>query len=77
MTSDNFDKHPYRFEIRLFWIVLTIFLTLGILAVRHDLNKMRQERFIECSRDEGDAGCDSCYFLVYGKHIDTYSLFYK
>lgn len=29
------------------------------------------ERFLECSKDEGDAGCDSCYILIYGHSIET------
>lgn len=30
-------------------------------------------RFLECSADEGDAGCDSCYFVIYGYHINPYT----
>ena len=30
----------------------------------------QKERFLECSKNEGDQGCDSCYFLVYGKHTN-------
>lgn len=33
--------------------------------------KMKQ--FLECSKDEGDAGCDSCYFAIYGYHIDPFT----
>ena len=33
----------------------------------------QKERFLECSRNEGDQGCDSCYYLVYGKHIDPFT----
>lgn len=32
----------------------------------------QKERFLECSQNEGDQGCDSCYYLVYGKHIEDY-----
>ena len=28
------------------------------------------ERFLECSKDEGDAGCDSCYYMVYHKYYE-------
>lgn len=28
----------------------------------------QKDRFLECSQYEGDQGCDSCYYLVYGKH---------
>lgn len=33
----------------------------------------KQEQFKECSKDQGDAGCDSCYFAIYGHHIDPYT----
>jgi hypothetical protein len=38
-------------------------------------NDVKQEAFLNCSKDEGDAGCDSCYYLIYGVHLDTYSLY--
>jgi hypothetical protein len=33
----------------------------------------KQEQFKECSKDQGDAGCDSCYFAIYGYHINPYT----
>lgn len=38
---------------------------------------LKQQEFLKCSENEGDLGCDSCYFLIYGKHIDTMELFYS
>jgi len=26
-------------------------------------------KFLECSKDQGDAGCDSCYVAIYGRHV--------
>jgi hypothetical protein len=59
-----------------------ILMSLGMIAglvydvIQQD-RRNKLELFLECSKDQGDMGCDSCYYLVYGKHIDTYSLFYK
>lgn len=27
----------------------------------------QKKAFLECSKNEGDRGCDSCYVLIYGK----------
>lgn len=40
-----------------------------------EADSLKWEQFLICSENEGDAGCDSCYFLIYGEHVDTYSLF--
>ena len=37
------------------------------------VQQSRETRFLECSENEGDAGCDSCYFLIYKKHINPYT----
>ena len=26
--------------------------------------------FLECSKDEGDMGCDSCFYLIFGYHAE-------
>ena len=69
----------FKFESRIFWIILLTFLGLITLAIRHDAKQIKAEkwvRFLECSKNEGDMGCDSCYYLIYGKHVDTYDKFY-
>lgn len=79
MKHDNFDKRLYRIEVRIFLTILLIFFTFFALAVNHDAKKIKAEkweRFLECSKNEGDLGCDSCYYLIYGKHVDTYDKFY-
>jgi hypothetical protein len=38
----------------------------------YDPEAVKWERFLQCSENEGDAGCDSCYFLIYGKHINPF-----
>ena len=35
----------------------------------------KDQQFKKCIENQGDMGCDSCYYAVYRKHIDTYSLF--
>jgi hypothetical protein len=49
---------------------------LGYDTIQQD-RRNKLNMFLECSKNEGDMGCDSCYFKVYGKHVDSYSLFYK
>lgn len=37
-------------------------------AARADTVKWAQ--FLECSRDQGDAGCDSCFTMIYGYSLE-------
>jgi hypothetical protein len=32
------------------------------------INDPRWPEFLECSKDQGDMGCDSCYFAIFGVH---------
>lgn len=38
------------------------------MAARADTVKWNQ--FLECSRDQGDAGCDSCFIAIYGYSLE-------
>lgn len=38
------------------------------MAYRQDT--VRWEQFLECSKDQGDLGCDSCFYLIYGYYLD-------
>jgi len=40
---------------------------------RADSDKWAQ--YYECSENEGDWGCDSCYHAIFGVWVDTYSLY--
>jgi hypothetical protein len=31
--------------------------------------------FLECSKDEGDAGCEECYYKIYGVYLDAYQIY--
>lgn len=31
---------------------------------------VKWNQFLECSENEGDLGCDSCFFLIYGYHVE-------
>lgn len=31
---------------------------------------VKWNQFLECSKDQGDLGCDSCFFKVYGYYLD-------
>ena len=31
---------------------------------------LRWNAFLECSKDEGDAGCDSCFTAIYGYSLE-------
>ena len=60
-------------------VISLIINTLIALAIHQSLNEIKEEKweqFLECSKNEGDMGCDSCYYLIYGKHVDTYDKFY-
>jgi hypothetical protein len=65
------------------WIIKLYLISAVVLCIsftfggRKDTEALKSAEFLECSKNEGDFGCDSCYFLIYGKHIDTYSLFIK
>lgn len=53
------------------YCLLTGFILLTLMFfVTPETDYQNQQRFLECSINEGDAGCDSCYYLIYGKHID-------
>ena len=32
---------------------------------------VKWQEFLDCSADQGDAGCDSCFFKVFGYHTDA------
>ena len=34
--------------------------------------EVKWNKFLECSENEGDAGCDSCYLLIYGHTPDNF-----
>jgi hypothetical protein len=37
---------------------------------------LKWNQFLECSKDEGDLGCDSCFYLVYGYYLnDAYETY--
>lgn len=36
----------------------------------HQIEEAKWEEFLECSKDEGDWGCDSCFFKVFGYHAE-------
>ena len=38
------------------------------LVARQDTAKWAQ--FLECSKDQGDAGCDSCFIMIYGYSLE-------
>lgn len=55
-------------------IVLCIILGLAIEGRLKSNNKIadaKWKQFLECSKNEGDMGCDSCYVLVFGKHAEN------
>ena len=57
-------------------VISLIINTLIALAIHQSLNEIKEEKweqFLECSKEQGDAGCDSCYFLIYGYHINPYT----
>lgn len=31
---------------------------------------IKWQQFLECSKDEGDLGCDSCFYKIYGYYLD-------
>jgi hypothetical protein len=71
-------QHTHKQRIAMV-IAISILMLLGctsksgqIVRAREQDEREKWERFLECSKNEGDAGCDSCYFLVYGKHIDPF-----
>ena len=39
---------------------------------RLEYEAQKWERFLNMSANEGDAGTDSCYFVVFNKHINPY-----
>ena len=38
------------------------------MVAQQDTAKWQQ--FLECSKDEGDAGCDSCFTMIYGYSLE-------
>ena len=57
-----------------FAVMLLIMAALLAIGIRNDGadDSRLKAAFEECSKDEGDAGCDSCYFKIYGKHINPF-----
>ena len=59
----------------LFLVVLfAIIVLLGILfPCCSTVSLSDKAAFTQCSENEGDLGCDSCYFRIYGKLINPFT----
>jgi hypothetical protein len=68
-------------RIKIVNYLLIGYLTLaGLLAIGFTFKKAftplpdtRMEQFLDCSKDQGDSGCDSCYFAIYGYYINPFT----
>jgi hypothetical protein len=61
-----------------YFFIFLLFIGYSSLILINEVETKKQdnvkwEQFLQCSENEGDAGCDSCYFLIYGKHIDMFT----
>jgi hypothetical protein len=43
---------------------------LDSLACMAQQDSVKWAEFLECSKDEGDAGCDSCFTAIYGYSLE-------
>lgn len=47
--------------------ILVVLVALFVVVITSDRsNDYKRDQFLECSKDFGDWGCDSCYHAVYG-----------
>lgn len=59
-----------RFVDKYFVLILVIPVLIYIGIVIYNAKQVEQNKwnqFLECSQDEGDWGCDSCYNAVFGE----------
>ena len=52
-------------------IIVCVIAWVGSYLHRLDTEAGKWNRFLECSKDEGDMGCDSCFFMVFGYHAEA------
>lgn len=55
--------------------VIAAYLVVALLFVSACAIKsaVQRHQFLECSKNQGDAGCDSCYYKIYGYYINPYT----
>lgn len=55
------------------YLVLSCIYVISCSVYNKDIKSTKFEQFQECSKDQGDLGCDSCYYKIYGYYINPFT----
>lgn len=81
LSSAEYKRH----DAITFVLFIAMMLLIAVVALTHqscttgkqyvqDMSYMNDtvkwNQFLECSKDQGDLGCDSCFFKIYGYYLD-------
>lgn len=81
LSQSEYKRH----DVITFLLAIAMWLIIAIVAMLHGCtathstytqdrsymqDTVKWNQFLECSKDEGDLGCDSCFFKIYGYYLD-------